>query len=166
MKKTFSVTIALAVSLFVYAFYRSEKTLVNGLIITFLSIETYSFLKNAIVNAVPLHDLIIFSIPGGLWVFCATTLSQGFYVVVWGRKVQVALIPILFGIGLEFCQLVHLTNGRFDTLDIVSYLFFWSLASLIFESHDTQQKKLSPFTLPGFICLACLLSVYLAHVQQ
>jgi hypothetical protein len=166
MKKIYSVTIALGVSLFIYAFYRSEKTLVNSLIIMVLSLETYAGLKDLIVSAMPLDELIIFSLPGGLWVFCATAVSQGFYVRAWNRKLQVAIVPVLFAIGLEFCQLVHITQGRFDVLDVAFYLFFWSLATYIFESYDNQQKVLSPFTLPGFICLACLLSVYLAHVQQ
>lgn len=165
MKKIYSVAVALGVSLFVYAFYRSEKTLVNSLIIMILSVETYSGLKQAIVNSIPLSDLIIFSIPGGLWVFCATAVSEGFYITIRGRKFQVSLVAVLFAIGLELCQLIGLTNGRFDLLDIAAYLFFWSLAAFIFETNNTQ-KKLSPFTLPGFICVACLLSVYLAHVRQ
>lgn len=166
MKRTYSVAIALGVSLFIYAFYRSEKTVVNGLITFFLSAETYTAIKSSIVSAIPLGDLVVFSIPGGLWVFCATTLSQGFYVRLKGLNIQVALVPIAFATGLEFCQLIHLTNGRFDVLDIAAYAFFWSLSCYFFESPATPQKKLSPFTLPGFICLACILSVYLAHVQQ
>lgn len=166
MKKVYSVSIALGISLFIYAFYRSEKTLVNSIIIMCLSIDTYTAMKSFVVQAIPLDELIVFSIPGGLWVFCATAVSEGFYVRVRNRRIQVAIVPVVFAIGLEFCQLIHLTNGQFDLLDIAAYLFFWSLAAFIFESHETQQKKLSPFTLPGFICVACILSVYLAHVTS
>lgn len=166
MRRTASVAIALGISLFIYVFYRSEKTVINGLITLILSFEIYIQVKSYIVNAIPLGELVVFSLPGGLWVFCATTLSHGFYVRLRGRTIQVAAIPIVFATGLEFLQLFHLTNGRFDVLDIAAYVFFWSLSCYFFESPAMQQKKLSPFTLPGFICLACILSVYLAHVQQ
>jgi hypothetical protein len=166
MKRICSVTIALLVSLFIYLFYRSEKTLVNELILLVVSYDTYVAIKTVIADALPLSELLIFSIPGGLWVFCVTTLSEGFYIKIADREIQAAVVPVLFAVGLELCQLVHLTNGRFDMLDIASYLLFWSLACYFFEPRESQQKALSPFTLPGFICLACFLSVYLAHVQQ
>jgi hypothetical protein len=114
----------------------------------------------------PLPESIIFSLPGGLWIFCVTALSQDFYMKIGNHKMQVVLVPVLFAIGLEFCQLIHLTNGRFDFWDIVFYLLFWLLAYYSFQSQRSQQNLLSPFTLHGFICLACFLSVYLAHVSQ
>lgn len=166
MKRTCSLVIALSISLFIYLFYRSEKTVINELIILILSFDTYAAIKNSIINAIPLSKPIIFSLPGGLWIFCATALSQDFYMSIKNHKIQVVLVPILFAIGLEFCQLIHFTNGRFDIWDIAFYLLFWLLASCSFQSRGTQQNILSPFTLHGFICLACFLSVYLAHVSQ
>src|SRR5687768_16990834 len=80
MKRIYSVAIALSVSLFIYLFYRSERTVVNELILLFVSFESYMVIKSMVVHALPLNELIIFSIPGGLWVFSATTLSQGFYI--------------------------------------------------------------------------------------
>ena len=165
MKRRHSIVIALLVSLFIYVFYRSEKTVVNELIILILSLEVYSGIKSIIVNAIPLNNLIVFSLPGGLWIFCATTLSQDFYVSIRNYKIQLFLIPILFAIGLEFCQLIHLTNGRFDLWDIVFYSMFWLLAYYSYQFHHSKQNILSPFTLRGFTCLICFLSVYLAHVS-
>jgi hypothetical protein len=139
---------------------------VNELIILLLSFETYASLKTSITTSLPLHPTIIFSLPGGLWVFCVTALSQDFYMKIKQHTIQVILVPILFTIGLEFCQLIHLTNGRFDIWDIVFYLLFWLLAYYSFPPQNSQQNILSPFTLHGFICLACFLSVYLAHVSR
>ncbi len=65
------------------------------------------------------------------------------------------LVPILFALGLEFCQLVHFTHGTFDSWDIAFYLVFWLLAYYAFQSGHEQKNILSPFTLQGFICLAC-----------
>ena len=79
---------------------------------------------------------------------------------------QLDLVPIVFAIGLEFCQLVHITHGTFDRWDIAFYMVFWLLAYYPFNSDREQQNILSPFTPQSFICLACFLSVYLAHVSQ
>jgi hypothetical protein len=166
MKRTCSIIVALAISLFIYLFYRSEKTVVNEFAILILSQQTYGSLKHSIMTALPLNKVIVFSLPGGLWTFCVTLLSQGFYLMVKERKIQLVLVPVAFGICLELCQLIHLTNGRFDLWDIVFYLMFWLLAFFSFDSQKTQQNILSPFTLHGFICVACFLSVYLAHVSQ
>jgi hypothetical protein len=166
MKRTYNLVVALSVSLFIYLFYRSERTVVNELAVLVLSFDIYAAIKKSIVDAIPLNGQIIFSLPGGLWIFCATALSKDFYMKIRDHKIQVVLVPILFAIGLEFCQLIHLTNGRFDIWDIVFYLLFWLLACYSFQSHGPQQNILSPFTLHGFICLACFLSVYLAHVSQ
>ena len=166
MKRIFSIIVALSISLFIYLFYRSEKTVVNELIILILSLDTYTAFKSSIITSMPLPDSVIFSLPGGLWIFCVTVLSQGFYMKIGDRKIQVVLVPFLFAICLEFCQLIHLTNGRFDIWDIIFYVLFWLLAYSSSKSDRSQQNILSPFTLHGFIFLACFLSVYLAHVSQ
>jgi hypothetical protein len=166
MKKTYSVTLALLLSLFIYVFYRSEKTLVNELIILLLSFDTYIALKTTITETIPLNKITIFSLPGGLWIFCVTILSQDFYMKIRDRKIRVAFIPIVFAVGLEFCQFIHVTNGRFDLWDLAFYFTFWVIAYYLFPSENSQQNITSPFTLHGFICLACFLSVYLAHVNR
>lgn len=166
MKRKYSLSIAFLTSLFIYLFYRSEKTIVNELIILILSFETYGNIKTGIVDAVPLNKLIIFSLPGGLWVFCATALAQDFYVRIKNHKIPLSLLPVQFAIGLEFVQLIHLTNGRFDLWDILFYVMFWWLASYSNKFDRSQQNILSPFTLRGFTCLVCFVSVYLAHVNN
>lgn len=165
MKKFYSILIAFSISSFIYVFYRSDKTVVNELVISIFSYDTYVSIKCSIVSAIPLNELIIFSLPGGLWLFCATLLAQRFYLKINRYKIQLFLIPVIFAIGLEFCQLIHLTNGRFDLWDIIFYAFFWLMAYLV-KSSKSQQNIVSPFTFHSFICLVCILSVYLAHVTQ
>ncbi|RAW02187.1 hypothetical protein [Pseudochryseolinea flava] len=166
MRRRYSITIALLVSLFVYVFYRSDKTVVNELITLLLSPASYSYMKQIVLTTVPLPKLIIYSLPGGLWIFCVTSLAQDFYITVKAYVINLYLIPILFAIGLEICQLMHLTNGSFDVWDIVSYGLFWMLAMNTRRADATQQNLLAPFTVRGFTCLACFLSVYLAHVNH
>ena len=167
MRRSISITTALLISLFIYLFYRSERTLVNELAILFVPFDTYSTLKTLIGNALPLKEQVIFSLPGGLWIFCATVLAREFYLEVKNNRIQLSVVPVLFAIGLEFCQLLKLTNGTFDRWDIGFYLAFWLLGYSAFQPRDPAQKNmLSPFTLDGFVCVACFLSVYLAHVNQ
>lgn len=166
MKRRLSIISALFICLFVYTFYRSEKTVVNELIISVLGFVRYVSIKSIVTSALPLSETIIYSLPGGLWMFCVTALSMGFYMNVGRHRIQMTLVPILFAIGLEFCQLFQITNGRFDLWDIAFYLLFWLLAFLTFRSEREQANIMAPFTFRGFMCLACFLSVYLAHVSQ
>ncbi|HLA54433.1 MAG TPA: hypothetical protein VK618_14050 [Flavitalea sp.] len=159
-----SIISALLISLFIYVFYRSEETVVNEIMILILSFDRYIELKRAVTDAIPLGGPVVFSLPGGLWVFCVTTLSKNFFIKVSNFKVQIVLVPVFFAIGLEFCQLLHFTNGRFDLWDLVFYVSFWLLAAYPFRFHESEQNILSPFTIHGFTCLACFASVYLAHV--
>jgi hypothetical protein len=166
MKKVTSIITALLISLSIYLFYRSEKTVVNELFVLILSFDTYMLIKSNVAYFIPLKEIIIFSLPGGLWVFCTTALSLDFYLKIGNHRIEISFIPLLFAIGLEFCQLVHITNGTFDFWDIVFYLTFWLLAYYSPQPFRPKQNILSPFTLDGFICMACFISVYLAHVRH
>lgn len=161
--KGIAIAGALSVCLFIYLFYRSEKTLVNELVKMLFSEDSYLAIKSSIAKALPLTELIIYSLPGGLWVFCVTVLSRNFIVKIKGYEIEVVLIPILFAIGLEFLQLIHVTKGIFDPLDIILYLVLWMIAAWPYQ-HESKQDILSPFTMRGFMCVSCFFSVYLAHV--
>jgi hypothetical protein len=166
MKRTYSlIALALSVCLFIYLFYRSKKTVINELISVILSPDRYAQYRSSVAAAIPLNDPILFSLPGGLWVFCMTILSKDLYMKIGKQKIRIVVVPVLFAVGLEFFQLFHLTNGTFDFWDIGFYFFFWSLAYFGFQSGNSQDQ-VSPFTLKGFICLACFFSVYLAHVSR
>jgi hypothetical protein len=166
MRKNYSLSAALALSLFIYLFYRTDKTAVNQLIIYLLSLESYIQLKNMVASALPLDDLIVYSLPGGLWVFCATALAHGFYFEFRHYKILIAPIPALFAIGLEFCQCMHFTHGTFDLWDITFYAIGWLLATRLFYTGMSKHNILSPLTLHGFMCLSCIFIVFLAHVSR
>jgi hypothetical protein len=167
MKRTYSLAaVALSVSLFIYLFYRSKSTVVNELMAFIFSSNVYNQVRQTVSYAIPLSEPVIFSLPGGLWVFCLTILSKDLYLKIRNNRIKVAVLPILFVLGLEFLQLIHFTNGTFDLWDIGFYLAFWGLAYFGLPSRDPQQNVLSPFTLKGFLCLTCFLSVYLAHVNS
>ena len=166
MKRKYSIiVVGLSICLFIYLFYRTTNTVVNELIVLLLSPATYTQIRSEIVATLPLGELVKYSLPGGLWVFCLTILCKDLYLPVGKHKILLISVPILFAIGLEFLQLMHVTNGTFDPADMGLYLAFWLLACNLFPSSTSHQNILSPFTLRGFVCVACFLSVYLAHVS-
>ena len=167
MKRTYSlVIITLLISFLIYLFYRTEKTLVNELVLLFVSADAFAQLRSGITQAVPLGEPIVYSLPGGLWVFCFTMVSKRLHVSITNHNIPLVALPIIFAAGLEACQLFHFTNGTFDVWDIGFYATFWWLAHSGFQARDDRPHVLSLSTPRGFIFLAIFLSVYLAHVNQ
>lgn len=165
MKKHYwYIFFALMISLFIYVFYRTDKTLVNQMIIRLISFKTYQSLKQTITASLPLNGHLIYSLPEGLWVFCITLTSKEFYFDFFKKRINCVFIPLLFVIVLELFQLFHITNGHFDFLDIGISLFFWFIAAKII---DTQQRLENLFHSLNYNSAFCLLSyciIYLAHV--
>lgn len=165
MKKHYwYIFFALMISLFIYVFYRTDKTLVNQMIIRLISFKTYQSLKQTITASLPLNGHLIYSLPEGLWVFCITLTSKEFYFDLFKKCISCVFIPLLFVVALELFQLFHITNGRFDFFDIGISLFFWFIAAKII---DTQQRLENLFHSLNYNSAFCLLSyciIYLAHV--
>lgn len=167
MKKKYSlITSSLLVSLFIYLFYRTEKTLINKLLISVISLENFIELKKSVINTFPLNAYIIYSLPEGLWVFSITLASRKFFIQVFNYKISLLYIPLIFSIGLEFFQLFHITNGTFDFWDIGVSVFFWILANYLSTEKSVQQNIFKPLKLDNSFCVFSYLIVYLAHVLK
>src|SRR4051794_22762090 len=108
------IIVSLLMSLFIYLFYRTERTLVNELAIRLISIGGYGQLRTAIAQALPLSDVVIYSFPEGFWVLCITLTSKRYFISLNGWRVNGIYIPLLTCISFEMLQLFHVTNGRFD----------------------------------------------------
>lgn len=167
MKKHYLYIVsALIISLFIYLFYRTDKTLVNQIFIQLISLKSYENLKQAITTSLPLNKYIIYSLPEGLWVFCITLTSKGFYIKLFNKQINCVLIPLIFVIGLELFQLIHLTNGRFDFLDITISFVFWFIAAKIIDTKTQFQNIFNSFNFNSAICILSYCIVYLAHVNS
>lgn len=158
--------IALFICLFIYLFYRTEKTVVNRLFISISSYNTYVALKNSVVQQLPLPKTIINSLPEGLWVFCISLTSKNLFLKWHKYKVDLLLAPLLFSLGLEFLQLMHITNGRFDYWDIGISILFWIVGSFIIQQNKVHQNIVAPFNHRSLVCVLSYLIVYLAHVWK
>lgn len=167
MKKHYLLIIpALLFSLFIYLFYRTTKTVVTKTFISIVSANHYWVARTHITQAVPLNDHIIYSLPEALWVFCITLTSKHLFVKINKRAFNLIFAPLLFAIGLELFQLLHLTNGRFDFWDIGLSVLFWGIANYGIKHTGARQNMLSPFNSRSIICLWSYLIVYLAHVWK
>jgi len=151
-------------SLFIYVFYRTDKTLINQIIIQFVSSENYEKLKTTIRLSLPLNKHVIYSLPEGLWVFSITLTSKEFYLTLLNRRIHCVYIPLVYAVGLEFSQLFQVTKGRFDFFDIGISFVCWLIAA---RKIHTNQIPQNIFTMPNYNGAVCMLSyciVYLAHV--
>ena len=165
-KKYWIIFLPLLFCLFIYLFYRTEKTVVNQIAISLFSFEDFIQLQHFISSKLPLNNHIIYSLPEGLWVFCITLTSNFLFVKIGRHQISLLFVPLLFAIGLELFQLLHFTNGRFDFWDIGFSFFFWGIAAYLIKHQSNQQNILSPFTNKSLICLLSYLIVFLAHVDK
>ena len=164
MKKNYVlIGLSLLISLFIYVFYRTERTLVNELIIRLISVTTYKTLREAVAHALPLNDVIVYSLPEGLWIFCITLTSKPYFIRLYGWYLDCVYIPLVFCISLEMLQLVHITNGRFDWMDILVSVLFWLPGRYGFNS-DEKKHILTNINSRTLVCLLSYGIVYLAHV--
>lgn len=165
MKKNYAfVILSLLTSLFIYLFYRTQKTVVNEIFISLLSADKYHALREKISGNIPLNEYIIYSLPEGLWVFCITLTSKFLFIRFGKREVDLVFMPLIFSVGLELMQLLHFTNGRFDFWDIGVSCMFWAIAKYWVKGTHSRQNILQPYTARSFICICSYGIVYLAHV--
>lgn len=157
------IVVSLLISLYIYVFYRTSKTLINKVIIELFSYEEYIALKSKIMMALPLNDHIVFSLPEGLWIYCITILSGPFCLIIRKRKYNLVFVPFITAVIMELFQLFHIANGRFDWMDILFSLFFWLLAFYQTKAM-VKQKFFKRLDAKSIWCICCYSIVYLAHV--
>ncbi len=165
-KSVYTVVGASLCSLFIYLFYRTNKTVVNELAIQLLSLENYATLKAFVIQSLPLPDWMIYSLPEGLWVFCVTYTSIPFYIQQKNWRLNCSVVPLIYCISLEVFQLFHLINGRFDYMDILLSVLFWLLAIFAFKDKLNKQNMLTPLNSNKLFCLFTYGIVYLSHVLK
>jgi hypothetical protein len=155
---------SLLISLFIYLFFRTEKTVVNDMLISLVSPVRYAGLKNWITSNLPLNDHIIYSLPEGLWVFCITLTSKHLFIKLGHHQLNCVFIPLILSIGLEFFQLFHFSNGRFDVWDIAASVVCWAVANYLVTYQPVKQNLFSVVSARSIICIWSYSIVYLARV--
>ena len=134
------------------------------MLIRLISFDTYSNMKQGIMQFLPLNKFLIYSVPEGLWVFCITLTSRPYYIRWDSRRIDCLFLPLIYCISLEVFQLFHLTNGRFDLIDIEVSILFWLIARHFFKYDGEMQNILKPLNPGSVACFASYGIVYLSHV--
>jgi hypothetical protein len=167
MKKHYYViTASLLVSFAIYLFYRTDKTVVNEVVIRTISYDHYTSLRQSVNRFLPLNAFVIYSLPGGLWTFCITLISKPYYIRQKNWRMDCVVAPLIFCIGLEITQLLHLTKGRFDPIDIWATICFWAIAVFAFRDKTDKQNLVRPINGKRMLCFLSYGIVYLAHVLE
>lgn len=159
------ITAALLAGLFIYLFYRTKATLVIKLLVFFIGSEAYLESREVVQARIELPELVVFSLPEALWIFCITLSSRFFYIKVGALKVAGILVPLLFCLGFELLQLGQITNGRFDLMDIALSLLFWSIAVLGFRTNVENSNFFRTLDRKSILCVLTYSIVYLSHVS-
>ncbi len=148
----------------IYLIWRSESVLVNFLMGSLFSPEDFRDWRATISSRLPLNDLIIYSLPGGLWVFVSTVAFKDFFVVIRKNIINLMFLPLVIAIVLEVTQLIHLTNGVFDGWDVLLELIFWVASLLVCPATEIKEDFLkSEQSSKKIWAIFSLLILYLAH---
>jgi len=123
VSRYFVVQLKLAVLVFlpllcaacIYIFFRSHHTVVNVLLVNFMDIPVLQS-KNY---------WLVYCLPGGLWLF---SFQMAILLLVYSHHSILLLLSLLWAIGIEYLQFLHVTDGFFDWLDIYTYLIFTVLS--------------------------------------
>lgn len=155
----------LLISLCIYIIWRGNDILVNKLLQILVSSKELEDWKTSISSRMPLNNYLIYSLPGSLWTFVATSASRNFYVNVRKSQFNLLFLPIIFILILELLQLFHVTHGTFDWVDLVSGLVFWAASIVIIPASEIKDSFLdSQFNLKKIWVYFVFLIVYLAHL--
>jgi hypothetical protein len=160
----YAIGLSLLLSLYIYVIYRTDKTLVNQLIIALISWEKYSAMKSELQTVLPLAEWIVYSLPEGLWIFCITISSTYFFLEVKGQQFNLTAAPILIAAVMEIFQLLQLSNGRFDWMDLILSFLFWLIAILLTRMDTKKEALFRTWNQANFGCAFSYSIVYLAHV--
>ncbi len=139
------VVAALLLSLVIYRYYRVDDTLVNILWTQLIGDKQGLSLPT-------LPSFVVYNLPEFLWVFAATLLSCD---LAWAHKYSVFLylLPLAVALGIELMQVLGISDGIFDPLDILAALGGYLLAYSI-----SYQSPPSP--LPQRLLYALVMSSY------
>lgn len=159
------ITIALVTSLFIYVFFRTNNTVINEILIELFTPQRFLPLKRCIQSNLSLSKSFIYSLPEGLWAFCATLTSKDFFIEIKRKRINLVYLPLLFTLSLEGLQYFHVTNGVFDFLDIGFSLVFWVIGYSFFNINEVKKNLFKEIRFKGYFCIFCYVIIYLSHVH-
>ena len=139
-------------SAFIYLIYRDYSIIFNRLFLA-IGFDTVSE-RQQIQNLFPLPNWVIYSLPGGIWVYVTTIIAKKRHSRKNLMTKTFTALPSVYAIGLEFFQLFHFTDGTFDWVDLTFILLAFQFA------HNFNQIEFLSNKHPKFLNVA-LISAFL-----
>jgi hypothetical protein len=115
----------------IYFLYRDGSILFNQIFSTFGFDGIQE--KQRIQELLPMPAWIIYSVPGGIWVYVTSVIASKFEKTSVIMYISIFSVPTIYAVGLEFCQLFQLTDGTFDWVDLL-----FILLGVFFAKHSEQ----------------------------
>lgn len=125
----------------IYVLFRSRSLIVFGWVNEIGLYELINPLRAYInANGVLIPNWFIYSLPDALWMysFASALIIANDYK--WNEYKYWLLLPILFGIGIEFLQLLRLFKGTFDANDL--FFYFVGIVSSVLNL-DKNNKEIN-----------------------
>ena len=161
--KGLHISVALAASLFIYLFYRTDSILITRLFGLLFSQDAFLSKQIVIAKTLPLPTWVIYSLPEGLWIYATTIASKNYIIQLNNNKLNLVFMPLIIAFTIELFQLTGLSNGTFDLVDLIVATFFSALGYFLPFGSSLGQTRFQPSKLNDFLCLASYLIVFLAH---
>lgn len=161
--KGLHISIALLVSLYIYLFYRTESIFVTRIFSLLFSKELFLNIQQSISKTLTLNSWVIYSLPEGLWIYATTLASKDYYISIKNSKLNLVFLPLLVAFSIEFFQLINLSNGTFDLIDLIFATFFSALGYFLPFGSSLGQTKFQLSQNNSLLCLSTYLIVFLAH---
>jgi hypothetical protein len=132
-------------------FFRSDYSNAN------VFIHQFSDISLNLSQSINLNNIVIYNLPEAFWVFSLTLLSLNYKLKIKGVNLNLIYIPLLYVWIAEFFQLLSITNGTFDVLDIVFSSITWAIAYYLLQSNKKQinYKDFNIRKLFFFVFLLC-----------
>jgi hypothetical protein len=99
----------LVLALVIYVLFRSRDTIVNKLIYSFWATPPP-------IWRLRYGQWLVYNLPGALWMYAFLWFGS------FSRSRLLSLLPLGMALGIELLQLLHITDGTFDILDVGFYL--------------------------------------------
>ena len=151
-------------ALFIYVFYRTDKTVINQLLLLVVPPGKFTASRTAVASALPLPAWMLYSLPEALWVFCAMLLSKNIFFTIGRFTINCAYIPMGFAILWELLQLTHVTKGYFDFTDLLLCATASVLALCFFRPPYAPTHLFKRFNVRSVLFFWIFGIVYLSHV--
>ena len=135
--------IPICIGAIIYIVFRSDNFLVSNILESMIGTNEITNITEQIRLNINLSYSNINSLPSALWVFSTSFLSSRSKFnsrITWYIWIT---IPLIYSLGLEGLQLLQVTDGTYDPLDVKYSIIGWVCAMLVAKVIDISTSGCS-----------------------